>query len=259
MTGTLHHDRRIAFGIVFAGLGTVAAGAAPASAGAGAFALDAQRYSVDGGRTVKSATAVGVMAGPGFDASLALSRIDDSFDGAGYAAGLGGSVGLASALSLRGGVTRVLRSTAPDAWSLRLGPEIHLGRSTLGANLFRTRRDDAVVTQGFAADLEQAMSARFTTHVGGSFAHTQGEADARAGEFGARWKAVGPLHLLGAVGLASDPDGVLTGSPGGGTGGGPIGGLGPGLGLGRDPSGPGAGGSAAARVTARLGVRILLP
>lgn len=230
-----------------------------ARAGTGAFAIDAQRYSIDGGRSVKSATAIGVLASPGYDASLALSRIDDSFDGVGYAAGIGGSVGLVPALSLRGGVTRVLRSTAPDAWSLRLGPEVHFGRTTLGANVFRSRRDDGVVTRGVSGDLEQALGARFATHVGGSLARTAGGADAQAGEVGARWQAVGPLHLLADVGLARDPSGVLSGGSGGGAGGGPIGGLGPGLGLGQDSKQAGTGNPNSARLTARFGVRIILP
>ncbi len=259
MTKTWQRGTCLTAAVVVGTMTSLAVHTLPARAGAGAFAIDAQRYSIDGGRLVKSATAIGVLASPGYDASLALSRIDDSFDGAGYAAGVGGSVGLAPALSLRGGVTRVLRSTAPDAWSMRLGPEVHLGQTTLGANVFRSRRDDGVVTRGVTGDLEQALGTRFATHVGGSFARTAGEADAQAGEVGARWQAVGPLHLLADVGLARDPSGVLSGGSGGGAGGGPIGGLGPGLGLGPDPNRAGTGNPDSARLTARFGVRIILP
>jgi hypothetical protein len=213
--------------------------AVPAYAMERAFALDAQRFTVDGGRSVQSATAALVLAGRGGDGSLAVTRVDDSFDGAGWAVTLGGAASLTPVVSLRGALTRVDRSAALDAFGARLGPEVRAGGATLGLAATWSRRADGVVTRGAALDLEHAVAPRLAARVSGSFARTSGEPDASAAAVGARWNAAGPLHLLGEVGLARDPAGALNG-------GGVLGGLSP------EPSGDDA-----ARLTGRLGARLI--
>jgi hypothetical protein len=214
------------------------ASAVPAHAAQRAFALDAQRYTVDAARTVSSLTGALVLAGPGGDGSLALARLGDSFDGAGWAVTLGGAAAFSPAASLRAAVTRVNRTSALDAWSARIGPEFHGGCATLGLAFFASRRADAVVTRGASLDLEQALSPRVAARMSGSFARTKGEVDASALAVGGRWNALGPLHLLGEIGLARDPAGTLAGGPSG-----LLGGT--------------ATGDRAARLTGRLGARLV--
>jgi hypothetical protein len=225
----------------------------PAHAAQRAFVLDAQRYGVQNGRNLTTATAALVYAGRGGDASLAVSRLDDSFDGAGYAVGVGAAVAFAPVVSLRGGFTRVARNDALDAWSVRVGPEFHAGPTTLALAGFHSRREDGLVTRGAALDLERMVSPKVWLRTQGSFARTAGEPDAGAGAIGARWNAIGPLHLLGEVGLARDPAGALSGGPGGPGSGGVLGGVLPGSSPGTDAD------SNRAHPTARLGVRLILP
>lgn len=177
----------------------------PAAASRGAFALDAQSVTVAGGRTLQSATAAAVITGPRGDASIAGSLLHDTIDGDGFALSLGGAAALAPAFSLRGGITRVERSAALDAWTIRLGPELHLGATTLGIAGVGTRRQDGLITRGAALDLEHPLSPRVAGRVAASFARADGTPDAASAALGARWNATGPLHLTGEVGLARDP------------------------------------------------------
>jgi len=228
-------------------------GAHPARAAGRALVLDAQHYEVQNARNLTTATAALVYAGRGGDASLALSRLNDSFDGVGYAVGVGGAVALAPVVSLRGGFTRIARNDALDAWSVRVGPEFHAGPTTLALAGFHSRREDGLVTRGAALDLERMVSPKVWLRTQGSFARTAGQPDAALGAIGARWNAIGPLHLLGEVGLARDPAGALSGGPGGPGSGGVLGGVLPG-------SEPGAGtGTNEFHPTGRLGVRLILP
>jgi len=183
--------------------------ATPAHAAQHAFALDLQRFSVDGVRTVRAATGVAVMAGRRVDAALTLGRIEDSVDGTGWAIGAGGAVRIGAGALVRGGVTRIERTAALDAWSARLGPELHAGGATIALSGFGGRRADGAWTKGAGVDLEQALGPRLAARAAGSFARTDGEPDALAGSAGARWNAFGPLHLTGELGLARDPAGTL--------------------------------------------------
>jgi hypothetical protein len=223
----------------------------PAQAAEHAFALDAQRYGVAEGRNVRTATAVGVLAGRGGDASLALAWLDDSFDGTGIAVSLGGAAALSPAFSLRAGVTRIERNAALDAWSARVGPEFHAGPTTLDLAGFQSRRSDGVITRGGAIDVERTVSPRVVARISGSFARTQAQPDASAAAIGTRWNAVGPLHLMGEIGIARDPAGSLSG--GGGNPGGVLGSLVPGQGAGETT------GDDRAHLTGRMGIRLVLP
>lgn len=214
--------------------------ATPAFA-AHAVALDAQRYAIDGGRSVRAATGVLVLAGAGGDASFALSRLGDSFDGAGWAFGAGFGARLSPVATLRGGVTRIARDQALDAWTARLGPELHAGMATLSLSALAGRREDGAWTKGASLELEQPAGPRVVARVSGSYARTDGEQDAAAGAVGARWNVAGPLSLTGEVGVARDPAGALSS---------PTGGLLP---------APSPTSNSAARFTSRIGMRIVLP
>jgi len=214
--------------------------ATPAHATQHALVLDLQRSSVGGVRTVRAATGVLVAAGRRGDAALSLARIDDSVDGAGCAFGAGGALRIGGGTLVRGSVGRIERAQALDSWSARLGPEIHRGRATVALSGIGGRRSDGAWTKGVALELEQALGVRVAARAAGSFARTDGEPDALAVAAGARWNALGPLHLTGELGLARDPAGTLA-APGG-------------LLPSRQPTD-----SNPMRATGRLGVRIVLP
>ncbi len=224
--------------VAAAGVALCAFAPVPAAASRGAFALDAQRLTVAGGKSVQSATAVAVIAGWRGDASIAGSLLSNSFDGNAFSVTVGGAAALARAFSVRGGMTRVERSTALDAWTVRIGPEFHLGATTLSLAGFRTRREDGAITRGAALDLEHPLSPRVAGRVTASLARADGMPDAASAALGARWNAAGPLHLTGEVGLTRDPQ--QNGEAG------LLGGL-----------APGAAPDQGARVTARLGARLV--
>lgn len=221
-----------------AGIAFCAFAPVPAECSRSAFALDAQRLTVAGGKSVQSATAVAVIAGWRGDASIAGALLQDSFDGNAFSITVGGAAALARAFSLRGGMTRLERGTALDAWTVRIGPELHLGATTLSFAGFRTRREDGAITRGAALDLEHPLSPRVAGRVAASFARADGMPDAASAALGARWNAAGPLHLIGEVGLARDSQ--QNGDAG------LLGGVGP-------DSAPDQG----ARMTARLGARLV--
>ena len=212
--------------------------ALPVHAAQHAVALDAQRYSVSGGRDVRAATCVLVGAGARGDASLALSRLDDSVDGTAWLIGAGFGARIAPATLVRGGVSRIVRDRALDAWSARVGPEFHAGRTSVGLTALFGRREDGAWTNGAQLELEQALSARVALRLAGSLARTGNEPDAAACAVGARWNALGPLHLTGEIGLARDPIGVPAGIM---------------------PVLPTAERSTAPQLSSRLGLRIVLP
>ena len=242
---------KLHFALVLPWLATAAL-ASTASAASRALALDAQGTAVEAGRQLRSATVVGVLAGPLADLSFALGRFEDSVDGPGTVVGVGAAAGLTRVCFVRAGLSRIERDRDADAWSARVGPELRLGPTTLGVQLFRSRRDDGLTTNGALGDLEHALGRRVRALASASFARTRGEPDASAGAVGARWNAVGPLHLSLELGLARDPAGTLSpGAPGAGG----VAGL-----LAGGASGGGASsGASPPRFTGRLGMRILLP
>src|SRR5690349_15596006 len=97
-----------------------------------AAAFDARQVSTSGGRFVRTETAVGVFAGPVGDASLAVSRVDDSVDGHALVVGVGAGAGLGSVLSVHASAARALWADAPDAWSVSVGPEASVAGNRFG-------------------------------------------------------------------------------------------------------------------------------
>jgi hypothetical protein len=224
-----------------------------------AAAFDARQGSTSGGRVVRTETVVGVLAGPAGDASVAVSRIDDSVDGHALVVGVGAGAGLGSVLSVHAAAARALWADAPDAWSVSVGPEASMAGNRFGARFLHTRFDGGRSVHGVAGDFEHDLNARWAVRADASYAHGTDGSIARSFLGGASFKVVGPLVVLGEAGMAHDPYGVL--GEGRGADAGPpglVGGLlnGNGTGSGNTPAPPP---STALHPTAIVGLRCVVP
>jgi len=235
----------------------VAGASVPAAWAAPGVSLDARQGGGSDGRVVRSATAVGVLPGPFGNLTVALSRVDDSLTGPATVVGFGEGIGLGSLVSFKAGVARAQWERAPDAWIVSAGPEAHFLGNALAARVEHTSYGDGRTAHGVAFDLEHGIGPRWAARLDASYAHGSDGTLARAFLGGARFRAFGPLQVVGEAGVARDPNGVLAAGRGGEPGS-------PGL-LGGLPPAPAPGNPAASlsssalHPTLLLGVRCALP